>query len=135
MIAPGVGLLTIAGLTQNPWPAVLVPASMGLGHVYVGEPLRAAGVTVAGPIATYGGAALGYVIGYGLARIFAPDDFIPDTFGDPPVVSIFIMGACSIGGGLLGLTTVGKWTIEDVSRIAEERNRPLGPFRLPAETP
>lgn len=132
IVLPSIGLLTAASLTQSPWPALVVPASLGLGHLYAGEPTRAAMVTALGPLATYGGGLLGVGLGLGLSALSAS----PRGVDYDPTGGIILTTFLGAAGALLGLSSVGKWALEDVGRIADERNQnPLGPAAPPSTSP
>lgn len=128
VIAPTPLLIGAASVTNSPWPLVAVPATFGLGHLYAGEPHRAAAFTIGGPLATGAGYLGGALVGYGMSRLMLPGDFNPNNPA-PPIGTILVTGMFAAGGAAAGLVGTGIWAMNDVTAIVTERNRPpLGPY-------
>lgn len=98
------------GYEAIPLTLLLTPLSVGLGHVYAGDPRRGAWVTLGLPVAVLGSYALGNQIGLAV---------IPETgrgFSDMRGIGVAVLGAA------IGTAAYWGWAAYDAYETANRTN-------------
>ena len=106
-----------------PLTLVLTPLSVGLGHVYAGDPKRGAWVALGVPVAIFGSYALGNQIGLAV---------IPETgrgFSDMRGIGVAVLGAAIATAAYWGWAAYDAY--ETANRTSEDARKQQG--KQPAE--